>query len=210
MVAEAVVEQRISHLLMGLALVGTMTGPLLTVLHTMPSALFAGVFFVVGVCDVLRLLYAEAAILTACTQWGSIESNGILHKLRYLQGEKRFIQRDEPLLLVRRCKIILYIGMQIFGVAACVAISHTLAAIGFPVLIILLIPLRIMLVPKWFSLKELQVLDDFTATNKTVLASLGGKPALPEQTRQEDWGLERRRSESRNGVQRQRAGSLHM
>ncbi|KAK3179813.1 hypothetical protein K4F52_008809 [Lecanicillium sp. MT-2017a] len=61
-IAEAVVEQRISHLLMGLALVGTMTGPLLTVLHTMPSALFAGVFFVVG--------------------WGSIESNGILHKLR--------------------------------------------------------------------------------------------------------------------------------
>lgn len=47
--AEAVVEQRISHLLMGLALVGTMTGPLLVVLHTMPAALFAGVFFIVGV-----------------------------------------------------------------------------------------------------------------------------------------------------------------
>lgn len=189
-IAEAVVEQRISHLLMGLALVGTMTGPLLVVLQTMPSALFAGVFFVVG--------------------WGSIESNGILQKLMYLQGEKRFIQRDDPLLLVRRRKIILYIGMQIFGVAACVAISHTLAAIGFPVLIIVLIPLRIILVPKWFTLKELQVLDDFTATNKMVLASLGGKPALPEETRQEDWGLERRRSESRGGVGRQRAGSLHM
>lgn len=48
-VATHVVEQRISHLLMGLALVGTMTGPLLVVLHTMPAALFAGVFFVVGV-----------------------------------------------------------------------------------------------------------------------------------------------------------------
>lgn len=47
--AVKVVEQRISHLMMGLALIGTMTGPLLTVLHTMPSALFAGVFFVVGV-----------------------------------------------------------------------------------------------------------------------------------------------------------------
>ena len=34
---------------MGLALIGTMTGPLLVVLHTMPTALFAGVFFVVGV-----------------------------------------------------------------------------------------------------------------------------------------------------------------
>jgi hypothetical protein len=47
--ATAVVEQRISHLLMGLLLIGTMTGPLLTVLHTMPAAVFAGVFFVVGV-----------------------------------------------------------------------------------------------------------------------------------------------------------------
>jgi hypothetical protein len=46
---EAVVEQRVTHLLMGLALIGTMTGPLLTVLHTMPAAVFAGVFFIVGV-----------------------------------------------------------------------------------------------------------------------------------------------------------------
>jgi hypothetical protein len=48
--ATAVAEQRVTHFLMGLALVGTMTGPLLAVLHTMPSAVFAGVFFVVGVC----------------------------------------------------------------------------------------------------------------------------------------------------------------
>jgi len=42
-------EQRVSHFLMGLVLVGTMTGPLLVVLHTIPRALFGGVFFVVGV-----------------------------------------------------------------------------------------------------------------------------------------------------------------
>lgn len=53
--ASAVVEQRISHFLMGLALVGTMTGPLLTVLHTMPAAVFAGVFFIVGVSTSMRL-----------------------------------------------------------------------------------------------------------------------------------------------------------
>jgi hypothetical protein len=45
----AVVEQRVSHFLMGLAIWGTMSGPLLTVLHVMPAAVFAGVFFVVGV-----------------------------------------------------------------------------------------------------------------------------------------------------------------
>jgi hypothetical protein len=47
--ATAVVEQRVSHFLMGLGLIGTMTGPLLVVLHVMPAAVFAGIFFVVGV-----------------------------------------------------------------------------------------------------------------------------------------------------------------
>ncbi|CAF3458500.1 unnamed protein product [Fusarium graminearum] len=187
--AAAVVEQRVSHFLMGLGLVGTMTGPLLVVLHTMPSAVFAGVFFVVG--------------------WGSIESNGILQKFIYLQSEERFIQRDEPLLRIRRRKIILFISIQLIGVFACVAVSHTLAAIAFPVLVILLIPLRIVIVPRWFSLQELQILDDFTATNKAVLASLGGQPVLPEHSKEEDWGVERRHSESQHGVARQRAGSIH-
>jgi zinc transporter ZupT len=38
---------------MGLGLVGTMTGPLLQALHTMPNAIFAGVFVVVGVRPVV-------------------------------------------------------------------------------------------------------------------------------------------------------------
>jgi boron transporter len=53
--ATAVVEQRVSHFLMGLALIGTMTGPLLKVLGTMPRAIFAGVFFVVGVSHLIFL-----------------------------------------------------------------------------------------------------------------------------------------------------------
>lgn len=48
-IADRVVEQRISHFLMGLAIIGTMTGPLLVVLNSIPIALFGGVFFVVGV-----------------------------------------------------------------------------------------------------------------------------------------------------------------
>lgn len=108
--AAAVVEQRVSHFVMGLAIIGTMTGPLLIVLHTMPSAVFAGVFFIVG--------------------WGAVESNGIVQKAIYLSRENRFIRRDEPLLRVRNRKILLYISCQVIGVAACVAISQTIAAIG--------------------------------------------------------------------------------
>lgn len=108
--AVAVVEQRISHLLMGLLLVGTMTGPLLDVLGTMPVAVFGGVFFVVG--------------------WGAIESNGILKKITFLLSEDRFIPRDNPLINIRKRKIVYYLAFQLTGVFACVAISQTIAAIG--------------------------------------------------------------------------------
>ena len=95
---------------MGLAIIGTMTGPLLIVLHTIPAAVFAGVFFIVG--------------------WGSIESNGILRKMIFLLREDRFVSRDEPLLGLRKRKIVLYLGCEVLPVAACVAISQTIAAVG--------------------------------------------------------------------------------
>ncbi|GIJ82159.1 hypothetical protein Asppvi_000664 [Aspergillus pseudoviridinutans] len=186
--ATAVVEQRISHFLMGLLIIGTMTRPLLIVLHTMPAAVFAGVFFTVG--------------------WGSIESNGVLQKVIFLARENRFIQRDEPLLTVRRRKIALYIACQSVGVAATVAISQTIAAIGFPILIIALIPFRAWVMPRWFSAEELDVMDDLTANNSAVLASLGRPPRFPGQPDHERFGQERRYSEQRFGPARQRAGSI--
>ena len=65
---------------------------------------------------------------------------------------------------------------QAFGIASTVAISQTIAAIGFPVLITALIPLRWMILPRWFTIQELKILDAPTADNDVVLASLGGKP----------------------------------
>ncbi|KAK0129757.1 hypothetical protein ONS96_000312 [Cadophora gregata f. sp. sojae] len=185
--ATGVVEQRISHFLMGLGIIGTMTGPLLIVLHTMPRAIFCGVFFVVG--------------------WGSIESNGITQKLLFLMTERRFVQQAEPLLKVRRRKIWLYLMFQIVGVILPVAISQTIAAIGFPVLVCALIPFRWKTMPRWFTVKELEIMDDLTANNEVVLASFGGAPNLPGSSTAEEYGLERRFSESKIGVPRQRAGS---
>ncbi|KAI4695962.1 uncharacterized protein J4E88_000132 [Alternaria novae-zelandiae] len=191
--ATAVVEQRISHFLMGMAIWGTMTGPLLIVLHTMPAAVFAGVFFVVG--------------------WGSIESNGIVSKALYLMSEKRFIQRDNPLNRVSRNKIRLFIGLQILGVACTVAISQTIAAIGFPVLIIALIPLRTFLMPKWFTAHELDVLDALTADNPSVLVSFGGTPSGMQAGGPMEGGAGGPRDEEEaahpHSAMRQRAGSLH-
>ncbi|KAH7382342.1 HCO3 transporter family-domain-containing protein [Pyrenochaeta sp. MPI-SDFR-AT-0127] len=197
--ATAVVEQRVSHFLMGMAIWGTMTGPLLRVLHTMPAAVFAGVFFVVG--------------------WGSIESNGILKKFWYLNSERRFLKAEDPLNTISRKKIALFISIQMLGVACTVAISQTIAAIGFPVLIIALIPLRTFLMPKWFTEQELNVLDNLTADNPTVLVSFGGTPAGMQagSNGQEDVEdvergskVERRgsRSSRSRSAARQRAGSI--
>jgi hypothetical protein len=53
-----------------------------------------------------------------------------MQKLVFLSRENRFIKQDEPLLQVRKHKILLYIALQLFGVLASVAISQTIAAIG--------------------------------------------------------------------------------
>jgi hypothetical protein len=179
-----VVEQRVTHFVMALALIGTMTGPLLTVLGTMPRAIFSGVFFVVG--------------------WGSIEGNGMLHKLLYLLQENRFLARGDPLFAIRRKKIAFYLALQAMGVAVTVAISMTIAAIGFPLLICLLIPFRWKLIPRWFTIEELDTLDALTADNMVVLASLSGRPKVLG-------GMDEKEGRSRDaeGVQRQRLGEIH-
>jgi hypothetical protein len=134
----------------------------------------------------------------------------------YLMSEHRFIQRDNPLNTVPQKKIWLFIGIQALGVACTVAISQTIAAIGFPVLIIALIPLRTFLMPKWFTEHELNVMDALTATNPAVLVSFGGTPPMMKNVKEEgvtDLGCfpsERTGLQSSRGrsAVRERAGNL--
>jgi len=48
-----------------------------------------------------------------------------------------------------------------------------IAAIGFPVIITLLIPLRYYFGPKWFSPEDLAILDAPTANSPAVMVSIG-------------------------------------
>ncbi|QIX01394.1 hypothetical protein AMS68_006911 [Peltaster fructicola] len=159
-VAEKVAEQRVSHFIMALGLVGMMTGPLLHVLATIPRALFAGVFFVVG--------------------WPGIYGNQMTANMFFVFKERRFIDPGEPRLRIRKWRIAYYVFFQAFGVAISVAISQTIGAIGFPVIIIALIPLRWVVLPRIFTEEELLILDAPTADADVVLASMGGRPELPE------------------------------
>lgn len=151
-----VVENRLSYLGVGLLTLGTMTRPLLVVLGTMPRAVFAGVFILVG--------------------WASIERNNITMRTLAIFRDRRLAPPDEPLNTIRRSKIALFVGIQWLFAAMTIAISATIAGIGFPVIITLLIPLRYYLVPKWFSPLELKILDAPTADADGVLASLGHEP----------------------------------
>lgn len=121
-----------------------------------------------------------------------------MKKILYLVREDRFVQPDDPLRQVPTKKILLYVFCQAFGIAATVAISQTIAAIGeqerwapppiaradgcllgFPVLIISLIPLRWNILPRFFTPQELHILDHLTADSDIILASMGGKPRMP-------------------------------
>lgn len=149
-----VVEQRFSHFIIGLLTLGSMTRPILVVLGTMPRAVLAGVFLLVG--------------------WASIESNPIVTRtLALLQDRSALPAVARPPL--PRWRIAAFVSIQWLFFGMTLAISQTIAAIGFPVLIILMIPCRVYLVPHWFTKRELEWLDAPTADAAEVLISLGPK-----------------------------------
>ena len=154
-VVDHVVEQRVSNLAQGLLFVVTMTGPLLIVLHLIPQAVLAGLFFVMG------------------TQ--ALSGNGITLKLLYLFRDRELTDKtSEPLARLERQKAVwLFTAIELVGFAATFAITQTIAAIGFPIIILILVPIRIFLMPRCFRDEELKALDAPTA-GAFVMESVGG------------------------------------
>lgn len=149
-----VVEQRVSNLAQGLLTLGTMSGPLLIVLHLIPQGVLAGLFFVMGM--------------------QALAGNGITLKLLFLCRDKTLTPASEPFKRIgRRAAIWAFVAIQLFGFGATFAITQTIAAVGFPIIILLLIPVRTFLLPKWFTAEELRVLDAPTASPFTMI-SVGG------------------------------------
>ncbi|RMZ82471.1 hypothetical protein DV737_g1966, partial [Chaetothyriales sp. CBS 132003] len=153
-VVDHVVEQRFSNLAQGLLFLATMTGPLLVVLHLIPQGVLAGLFFVMGV--------------------QALVGNGITLKLLFLFQDKELIDKSDPLARIeRRSSIWAFVGLELIIFGATFAITQTIAAIGFPVIIILSIPFRTFVMPKWFRADELRALDAPTA-GEFVMESVGG------------------------------------
>ena len=152
-VVDHVVEQRVSNVAQGLLTLGTMTGPLLIVIHLIPRGVLAGLFLVMGV--------------------QALEGNGITIKLFHIFRDKRLTPPSEPLGKVPKKKLWLFVAIQLIGFGATFAITQTIAAVGFPVVIFLLIPLRTWLMPRWFTNEELSIMDGPTA-GQFVMVSVGG------------------------------------
>lgn len=149
-----VVEQRASNLAQGLLTLGTMTGPLLAVIHLIPHGVLAGLFFIMGI--------------------QALESNGITAKLVFLARDARLTPPSHPLLAVkRRASIWLFVAIELLGFGATFAITQTVAAVGFPIFIFALIPIRALLLPRIFRPEELAALDGPTASALT-MEGIGG------------------------------------
>ncbi|ODQ53072.1 hypothetical protein SAICODRAFT_44299, partial [Saitoella complicata NRRL Y-17804] len=148
-----VVEQRVSNLAQGLLTLGCMSGPLLVVLGLIPQAVLAGLFWVMGI-------YA-------------LEENGLTLKLVYLFRERSLTSKSEPLNRCRKIAVYAFVGFMLLGFAGTFAITQTIAAIGFPLIIMILIPVRTLVFPRFFTAEELAILDAPTASAFT-MESVGG------------------------------------
>ncbi|KAK7954519.1 hypothetical protein PG996_015327 [Apiospora saccharicola] len=149
-----VVEQRVSNLTQGLLTLGTMTGPLLIVLHLIPQAVLAGLFFIMG--------------------YQALEGNGITVKLLFLCRDQSLTPKGHPLKQIpRRAAIWAFVALELVGFGATFAITQTVAAVGFPVVILALIPVRALLLPRLFTPHDLSILDEPTAS-PFIMENVGG------------------------------------
>lgn len=151
-----VVEQRVSNLAQGLLTLGTMSGPLLRVLHLIPQGVLAGLFFIMG--------------------YQALEGNGVTLKLLFLVRDAALTDKSDPLHKIeRRAAIWAFVGVELVAFGATFAITQSVAAVGFPVFILALIPIRALLLPRWFTPLELSVLDAPTASPFTMEGLYGGR-----------------------------------
>nr|XP_031860208.1 uncharacterized protein CI109_004340 [Kwoniella shandongensis]KAA5527280.1 hypothetical protein CI109_004340 [Kwoniella shandongensis] len=159
----AVVEQRVSNLAQGCLCLILMTKPFEHVLGLIPKGVLAGLFWYMG----------SDALL----------SSGVTAKILYLIRDRRATSPSEPLHQVRKSKIVLFTIIELLGFGATFAITQTIAAIGFPVIIMLLVPLRVLIVPRLgFSEAELDILDGAVASpflDKKSTFKIPSSPTFP-------------------------------
>lgn len=117
-----------------------MTAPFEHVLGLIPKGVLAGLFWFMGTDALL--------------------SSGVTEKMLYLIRDRQAISPSHPLNGVRRSRIFIFLLVELVGFGATFAVTQTIAAIGFPIIIMALVPVRIWVVPRLgISKEELDILD---------------------------------------------------
>lgn len=113
----------------------------------------------------------------------ALRANGITEKILFLLRDRSLTSPSDPLHKVRKSRIVLFTVIELMAFGATMAIVQTIgtnlpglalyflnsltnaAAIGFPLIIMALVPLRVLLVPRLpFTPEELSILDGPTAS----------------------------------------------
>lgn len=164
-----IVEQRLTNFAQGLMTIGTMTGPILLVFHLVPQGVLSGLFFMMGVPGLLQ--------------------NEVVRRVGLLVTDPKLRDSNEPLNRIPKKIFLLFIFLSLTGVAGEVAITETIAAVGFPgvlwVFMIVGIFLRYM-----FKKEHLEILDGpaaspfiMSALDPRLKAELEKKEVMPESDR---------------------------
>ncbi|SJM88093.1 probable Boron transporter 1 [Zygosaccharomyces bailii] len=141
------VEQRFTNTVQGLMMIGTMTRPLLVCLGQIPQAILSGLFFTMGIQGLL--------------------GNVILRRIFWLFTEDRLKDAASPLQKVSVKWLVLFLCFSLAGFAGEFAITNTIAAILFPIVLLLTV-VACLLFPYIFPKDQLALLEQNVAQEFTL------------------------------------------
>ncbi|KAF8264728.1 hypothetical protein EI94DRAFT_1805395 [Lactarius quietus] len=94
-----------------------------------------------------------------------LSESDVTQNIFYFLTDRTLTPLSEFLHHLCRLRILLYVALQLPAFGATFSIAQTIAAVGFPVIIVSLIPLRTLVVRQMpFSPKELGTVDRSTAS----------------------------------------------
>lgn len=143
------VEQRFTNTVQGLLCIGTMSRPFLVCLGQIPQAVLSGLFFIMGI--------------------EGLVGNQIIHRILWLFTEKKSKSASDPLYRVSNKSLILFLCFSLAGFVGEFAITNTVAAIGFPLILLLSVVVcfifRKIFPPDQLKLLNHNVAEEFTMKN---------------------------------------------
>ena len=158
----AVCETRVSALGQSLLILALLSPPLLAALGAIPQGVLAGLFLHLGLSGLLgNALVARLCFLLA----GRADRDALRAAHGWARG---------PV-----AGIAVFTLLQVAIVGAIFAITLTQGGIVFPVVVVLLVPLRLVLFPQLFDAAQLERLDPRHEWGAAALAAAGGIGAAP-------------------------------